>query len=80
MKVLIFGPKDDGSYVIEFKTAEGEAPRSEAHVIRHSGPAGDVFPGRGPRLLEAEGLEVTLDQGNDINALIELAAKKPVAG
>ena len=37
---LIFGPKDDGSYVVEFKTAEGEAltismPRSEAHVMRH---------------------------------------------
>ena len=39
-RIMIFGPKDDGSYVVEFKTAEGDAlaisiPRSEAHVIRH---------------------------------------------
>ena len=39
-RIMIFGPKDDGSYVVEFKTAEGEAltismPRSEAHVMRH---------------------------------------------
>jgi hypothetical protein len=23
-KIMIFGPKDDGSYVVEFKTADGE--------------------------------------------------------
>ena len=39
-RIMIFGPKDDGTYVVEFRTAEGEAlaisiPRSEAHVIRH---------------------------------------------
>ena len=39
-RIMIFGPKEDGTYVVEFKTAEGEAlaisiPRSEAHVIRH---------------------------------------------
>jgi hypothetical protein len=33
-RITIFGPKDDGTYVVEFKTAEGEAlaisiPRSE---------------------------------------------------
>jgi hypothetical protein len=33
-RIMIFGPKDDGTYVVEFKTAEGEAlaisiPRSE---------------------------------------------------
>jgi hypothetical protein len=38
--IMIFGPKDDGTYVVEFRTAEGEAlaisiPRSEAAVIRH---------------------------------------------
>ena len=38
--IMIFGPKDDGTYVVEFRTAEGEAlaisiPRTEAHVIRH---------------------------------------------
>jgi len=37
---MIFGPKDDGTYVVEFRTANGEAlaisiPRSQAHVIRH---------------------------------------------
>jgi hypothetical protein len=35
-----FGPKDDGTYVVEFRTAAGEAlaisiPRTEAGVIRH---------------------------------------------
>jgi hypothetical protein len=43
---MIFGPKDDGTYVVEFKTAEGtiaiSIPRSEAHVIRH-------FQGADPR-------------------------------
>ena len=39
-RIMIFGPKDDGTYVVEFRTAEGEAlaisiPRSEARVIRH---------------------------------------------
>jgi hypothetical protein len=34
---MIFGLKDDGSYVVEFKTAEGAAlaisiPRSQAHT------------------------------------------------
>jgi hypothetical protein len=37
---MIYGPKDDGTYIVEFKTAGGEAmaisiPRSEARVIRH---------------------------------------------
>jgi hypothetical protein len=39
-RIMIYGPKDDGTYVVEFKTAEGEAlaisiPRTEASVIRH---------------------------------------------
>ena len=39
-RIMIFGPKNDGTYVVEFRTVEGEAlaisiPRSEAHVIRH---------------------------------------------
>jgi hypothetical protein len=34
------GPKDDGTYVVKFRTSEGDAlaisiPRSETHVIRH---------------------------------------------
>jgi hypothetical protein len=39
-RIMIFGPKEDGTYVVEFRTAEGEAlaisiPRSETAVIRH---------------------------------------------
>jgi hypothetical protein len=39
-RIMIFGPKDDGSYVVEFRTADGEVlsisiPRSETAVIRH---------------------------------------------
>ena len=39
-RIMIYGPKDDGTYVVEFRTADGEAlaisiPRTEAHVIRH---------------------------------------------
>jgi hypothetical protein len=38
-RIMIFGPRDDGSFVLEFKTAAGEVwaisiPRSEAAVIR----------------------------------------------
>ena len=37
---MITGPKTDGTYVVEFKTAEGEVlaisiPRTEAAVVRH---------------------------------------------
>jgi hypothetical protein len=37
---MIFGPKTDGTYVVEFRTAEGELlaisiPRTETAVIRH---------------------------------------------
>jgi hypothetical protein len=40
-RIMIYGPKDDGTYVVEFRTAEGDVlsisiPRTEAHVIRHS--------------------------------------------
>ena len=39
-RIMIYGPKDDGTYIVEFSTAAGEAlaisiPRSEASVIRH---------------------------------------------
>jgi hypothetical protein len=39
-RIMIFGPKDGGTYVVEFRTAEGEAlaisiPRTEAAVIWH---------------------------------------------
>jgi hypothetical protein len=39
-RIMIYGPKGDGSYVVEFRTAADEAlaisiPRTEAAVIRH---------------------------------------------
>jgi hypothetical protein len=39
-RIMIFGPKTDGTYVVEFRTAEGESlaisiPRTETAVIRH---------------------------------------------
>ena len=37
---MIYGPKNDGTYVVEFKTADGEAlaisvPRNETAVLKH---------------------------------------------
>jgi hypothetical protein len=45
-KITICGPKSDGIYIVEFKTAEGEAlaisvPESKAAVLKH-------FPARMP--------------------------------
>jgi hypothetical protein len=39
-RIMIYGPKDDGTYVVEFMTADGDVlaisiPSTEAHVIRH---------------------------------------------
>jgi hypothetical protein len=39
-RIMIYGPNDDGTYVVEFRMAGGEAlaisiPQSEARVIRH---------------------------------------------
>jgi hypothetical protein len=39
-RIMIFGPKSDGTYVVEFRTAAGEVlaisiPRTEAAVIRY---------------------------------------------
>jgi len=39
-RIMIYGPKDDGTYVVEFMTPDGDVlaisiPKSEAHVIRH---------------------------------------------
>ena len=39
-RIMNFGPRDDGTYVVEFRTAAGEVlaisiPRPEAAVIRH---------------------------------------------
>jgi hypothetical protein len=38
-RIMIFGPKDDGTYVVEFRTADGDVlaisiPKNEAVVIR----------------------------------------------
>jgi hypothetical protein len=45
-RIMIFGPKTDGTYVVEFRTSEGDVlaisiPRTETAVIRH-------FQGRMP--------------------------------
>jgi hypothetical protein len=47
-RIMIYGPKDDGTYVVEFMTAEGDVlsisiPRSEAAVIRHFQPGADAL-------------------------------------
>jgi hypothetical protein len=39
-RIMICGPKDDGTYIVEFRTAAGEAvaisiPTTEAAAIRH---------------------------------------------
>jgi hypothetical protein len=39
-RIMIYGPKNDGTYVVEFKTADGEAlaisvPRGETRVLKH---------------------------------------------
>jgi hypothetical protein len=39
-RIMIYGPKTDGTYVVEFRTAAGDAlaisiPRTEASVVRH---------------------------------------------
>jgi hypothetical protein len=39
-RIMIYSPKPDGTYVVEFKTVAGEAlaisiPRGETAVIRH---------------------------------------------
>jgi hypothetical protein len=39
-RIMIYGPRDDGTYIVEFRTAAGEAlaisiPRSEASVVRY---------------------------------------------
>ena len=39
-RIMIFGPKRDGTYVVEFRTAAGEAlaisiPATETRVIRY---------------------------------------------
>jgi hypothetical protein len=39
-RIMIYGPKNDGTYIVEFKTAEGEAlaisvPAGETAVLKH---------------------------------------------
>jgi hypothetical protein len=39
-KISILGPRDDGTYVVEFRTAEGKklaitVPRTKAAVLKH---------------------------------------------
>jgi hypothetical protein len=39
-RIMIYGPKDDGTYIVEFRTAAGEAlaisiPRTALHIKLH---------------------------------------------
>jgi len=39
-RIMIYGPKNDGTYVVEFRTSDGETlaisiPRTECAVVRH---------------------------------------------
>jgi hypothetical protein len=39
-RIMIYGPKNDGTYIVEFKTADGEelaisVPRNETAVLKH---------------------------------------------
>jgi hypothetical protein len=39
-RIMIYGQKEDGTYIVQFRTAAGEAlaisiPRSEASVVRY---------------------------------------------
>jgi hypothetical protein len=55
-RIMIYGPKEDGTYVVEFKTAAGQTltisiPRTEAAVIRHFQtrmPYGLIVPEEAP--------------------------------
>jgi len=52
-RIMIYGPKNDGTYIVEFKTAQGEAltisiPASETRVVRYFQermPCGLFVPG-----------------------------------
>ena len=63
-RIMIFGPKDDGTYVVEFRAATGEVlaipvPKTETTVIRH-------FQQRMPFVPEA-----LPDQSTEIQAEID---------
>ena len=39
-RIMIYGPKNDGTYIVEFRTADGETlaisvPASETRVLKH---------------------------------------------
>ena len=39
-RIMIYGPKSDGTYIIEFRMADGESlaisvPAGETHVLKH---------------------------------------------
>ena len=38
-RIMIYGPKEDGTYVVEFKTAAGEALAIDAEKRRHRAQA-----------------------------------------
>ena len=57
-RIMIYGPKNDGTCIVGFRTAANEAlaisiPRTEAGVVRYKGacPYGLFVPGRSMRNL-----------------------------
>ena len=48
-RIMVYGPKEDGTYVVEFRTAAGQAmaisiPRTDSAIIRHLMPYGLFVP------------------------------------
>ena len=61
-RIMIYGPKNDGTYLVEFRTAEGDSlaisvPGSEARVLKHFQariPYGLVVPAYGQKIETVE--------------------------
>jgi hypothetical protein len=39
-RVMIYGPKNDGTYIVEFRTADGEAPSVNPTCLRNNAGGG----------------------------------------
>jgi hypothetical protein len=51
-RIMIYGPKDDGAYVVDFRTADLSrfAPRT-LRLVEHTTAIDSLFPGCGERVL-----------------------------
>jgi hypothetical protein len=55
-RIMIYGPKNDGTYIVEFRTAAGEAlaisiPSTEASVVRYFQERDALWTVRGGRFV-----------------------------